>query len=517
MNHWNGKTGRLIVALILWFGVAAGLIGCRAMMWRPATGAVSDAFSGRKIVSDPFKPVDPISYTKSKAASALLEYRIKPAAAVVGQKPLELIECRNLAIGSNLELQAARMDEISKQAIEFSNRTKLLPHFLASAELGERDNLAYSYSDQGAYQGNAPDFSPVPSGSVSNWAMGRERSTWRYVLEMRWSPTDAILAYYLTLSSGNERLTAHFQKVRVAQKLVGVVDAAFFRLLSLQQCGPMARNLSELRADILSRMERLLERKLKTVDDCERARQSHVKARALAAMLENETQTQINILASAMGVSPDKCAGLTVVGNLPEPVMDECITNLEMIAVQQRPEAYQAGLNSLNSVNDLKRSIVKSFPKVTGYWRTTHDKDKYILNKEWTDVGMMVYFDLLDFISTMGETKASRARTVKTDREIGAVALGITSQVRIAALKTLHALTQLRNAEMSVKSALRVYRTAQKSFSANASDKLSQDEARAAYLGEEVARLRALGEANALLAELHGAMGTNYSEPLPKD
>jgi len=518
MSQWHGKIGRLAMAATLLGVVCATLLSCRAMMGGPVRSAVSEAPTvGKRFLSDPFKPVDPISYTRSKAASALMEYRIKPAAAVVGQKPLELAECRGLALGSNLELQAARIEEVSKRAIEFSNRTKLLPHFLVSAELGERDNLAYSYSDQGAYQGNAPDFSPIPSGSVSNWALGRERGTWRYVLETRWSPTDAILAYYLTLSSGNERLTAHFQKVRTAQKLVGVVDSAFFRLLSLQQCLPMAKNLVGLRADIMARMEALLDRKLKTVDDCERARQSHVKARGLVAMLENETQTQINILASTMGVSPDSCAGLTVAGTLPEPVMDECITTLEMTAVQNRPEAYQAGLNNLNSINDLKRSIVKAFPKVTAYWRTTHDKDKYILNKDWKEVGMMVYFDLLDFISTMGETRASRAKTDKTDREVGAVALGITSQVRIASLKTLHAITQLRNAEISVNGAMRVYRTAQKSYAANASDKLSQDEAHANYLGEEIARIRALGEANAMLAELYAAMGTNYSEPVPKD
>jgi hypothetical protein len=448
-----------------------------------------------------------------------MDYRIKPAAAVVGERPLQIADCRSIALGSNLELHAARIEEVTKRAIEFSNRTKLLPRFLVSAELGERDNLAYSYSDPGNDQGKPPDFpdANAQQGLVSNWALGRERSTWRYVLETRWSPTDAILAYYVTLSSGNEKLTAHFQKVRIAQKLVGVVDAAFFRLLSLQQCLPMARNLVGLRSDVLTRMEGLLDRQLKTVDDCERARQNHVKARGLVAMLENEIQTQINILASAMGVSPDSCASLTVAGNLPEPVMDDCITTLEMTAVQNRPEAYQAGLNNLNSVNDLKRSIVKAFPKVTGYWRTTHDKDKYILNKDWKDVGMMVYFDLLDFISTMGETRASRAKTDKTDREVGAVALGISSQVRIASLKSLHAITQLRNAEISVNGALRVYRTAQKSFAANASDKLSQDEAQANYLGEEVARVRALGEANAMIAELSSAMGTNYSEPLPRD
>jgi outer membrane protein TolC len=188
-----------------------------------------------------------------------------------------------------------------------------------------------------------------------------------------------------------------------------------------------------------------------------------------------------------------------------------------MTAVQNRPEAYQAGLNNLNSINDLKRSIIKTFPKVTGFWRTTHDKDKYILNKDWNDVGMMVYFDLLEFLSGMGESRASRAKTEKSDREVGAVALGITSQVRIASLKSLHAITQLNNAEVSVAGAQKVYQTAKRTYAASASDKLSADEANANYLGESISRMRARGEANAMLAELYAAMGTNYTEPIPRD
>ena len=40
----------------------------------------------------------------------------------------------------------------------------------------------------------------------------------RFVLEGRWSPTDAALAYYLTKSSSNDEEKAHYRKLRVAPK-----------------------------------------------------------------------------------------------------------------------------------------------------------------------------------------------------------------------------------------------------------------------------------------------------------
>jgi outer membrane protein TolC len=469
---------------------------------------------GIPALANPFRNPDHVRFTQANAAAALAHHRITPAEAIVGKKKLDLEECRAMALRNNLDLQVARLDEILKKSIEASNRTKVLPHMVYSGELSERDNTLYSYSDPMGFEGQAPQAGGGTG--VNNWATSHERGTWRYTCEARWSPTDAALAFYVTRSSMNDSLKSHYQRVRVAQKLMGVVDAAYFRLLSLEQCLPIAEELAAICARVAKNTERLLENRLRPIEDYHKAKQRLIKARAILDGIRNEAERERNNLASAMGLSPGlgKDCGITVVGALDAPVFRADICQLEMEAVMNRPEAYQAGLNQLNSVNDLRRAIVKYFPKLTGFWRFTHDKDKYIWNKDWKDVGMYIYFDFLDWIVNRDEAKAADAMVAKTNRELGAVALGITSQVRLAALKYIEAIDKLRAAEESLASSNKVLTISQQRLARDAAGELAVDEAKANILQEKVERLRALGEANANLAELHTALGTNYKEPV---
>ena len=65
--------------------------------------------------------------------------------------------------------------------------------------------------------------------------------TSRSVLEGRWGPTDAVLAFYMTKNSRNDAKKAHYLRERTGQKLIGAVDSSFYRLLSLQKTVPMAQ------------------------------------------------------------------------------------------------------------------------------------------------------------------------------------------------------------------------------------------------------------------------------------
>jgi len=448
-----------------------------------------------------------------------MNHRVRPVTTVLGKRALSLPDCRALALRDNLEFQAARLDELSKRAVEFSNRTKLLPHFIFSGDLAERDNQSFSYSDPMGSEGNAPGPSVGAVAGVNSWSMSNERGSWRYVLEGRWSPTDAALAHYLTCSAVNDTLKSHHKRVRVAQKLLGVVDAAFFRLLGLQQCLPMAKRLLAVRSAIADRREKLLKKGLKTMEDYHKARKQLVVARRLVASLRNEMERQRNVLASAMAVSPEYCVdgGFYVEGVLQEPCYNAGMCDMEMEAVRNRPEAYQAGLNHLNSINDFKRTIVKYFPSITGYWRSTRENDKYILNKDWNDVGLMVYFDVVDWLSNMGDSKAVKRIVAKTQKEIGSVALGISSQVRLAALKYFDSRDELSSTKTSLSSTRRLLQVAEERYSLHALDEIALDSAKADVLQERIKRIRAVGQAQATLAELFSTMGTNYGEPTPRN
>jgi outer membrane protein TolC len=447
---------------------------------------------------------------------AVAERRARPPTTVTGKGGLTLEDCRSLALANNLELHIARVNELTKKAIAYSTRTKMAPQFLFSAELSERDNYQYSFSDVVGSEGGTP-IPGVGGTGVTSYSTGRERSTWRYALETRWSPTDAALAYYLGNSHCNDALKAHYQKVRSAQKLLGVVESAFHRVLALQCAVPKAVQHAAARADIAAKTARLLEDRFTDVQRYHQAQKNANKARRLAARLQNELERRRNQLAAAIGLSPEYCVdgGFYVVGELPSLTAVSCVSELEMEAIRNRPEGFEAGLNHLNSVNDLKRTVVKYFPKVTGFWRYSRDKDRYLWNKDWKDVGLQVYFDLTDWTANNFENKAAAALSVKTHKEIAAIAVGVTAQVREAALKYFDAFDEVNSIEADLGASQKVMAEAKTRAAMDDLDKLAAREAEANVTQDEVERLKALGEAHAFFAELKAETGANYSEPLP--
>jgi outer membrane protein TolC len=484
---------------------------CVSLPGKPvdADGPLSELKSA---LVNPFGGVEPERVVQVNADETLLRHRTIPASAVAGKRALTLEDCRSIALANNLDLQVARIDEITKQSIQYSNKTKLLPHVLFSGDLSQRDNPSFSYSDVLGQEGRPPS-GPNQTG-VTSYSTGHERSTWRYALESRWSPTDAALAFYLSKSSCNDRLKAHYQKLRVAQKLIATVDGAYFRLLALQECFPMAEGLSAARANVAGKMGKAFEKKLVNVDDWNRAQQNAIRGRRLLGKIRNEIQKQRNILASAMGLSPDQCTdgGFFVVGQLDPPCLAMKLCDMELTAVRNRPEAIDAGLGHLSSTYDLKRAIVKYWPKVTGFWRYTRDKDKFLYNKDWKEVGVSVYFDLVDWLTNVDEFRAARSNAMKTQREMGTVALGITSQVRLAALQYFDSMEELQSTQEALGAMNKVMGVVEKRAAKEDLDRLTLEDARANLLQNKIDATKSIGEANAVLGELQGAMGTNYRE-----
>lgn len=337
-------------------------------------------------------------------------------------------------------------------------------------------------------------------------------------MELNWSPTDAALAYYLTKNSRNDNLRAHYKRVRVAQKLLGVVDAAFFGLLSLQERLPLARKQVGLRSRVMTETGRLYRKKLKSIEEYHRVRQSFVRSSDLQLELEEQVDRQRAILAAAMGVAPDGPtgkAGFEVAGTLSPPIPWEEIAIMETRGVMNRPESFEAGLDYLSAVNDLKRTFVKYMPKLSGFFRVTRDKDRYLYNKDWKETGVQLRFDLTDWLENMQESGAARSNAAKKDSAAAVAILGIAAEVRLAALKYKRLLGELDNARRSLNGSMELLEAKRIKAEQNDITHLALLESEADALGQRINVNRILGEINQAWAEVSAAMGVNYREPHP--
>ena len=129
---------------------------------------------------------------------------------------------------------------------------------------------------------------------------------------------------------------------------------------------------------------------------------------------------------------------------------------------------------------------------------------------------MQVYFDLMDFVVNYWENRASKLVTRKTTLEMGAVALGITSQVRTAAMKYLNSMDQLKTAERSMGMSEKLLSIQRERAARGNLQRLQILESEGDVLNEKIEKIRTEGEAMGLYTQnWKVTMGTNFREPMP--
>jgi outer membrane protein TolC len=459
-------------------------------------------------------PALPVESTPGDAPpSAFSPAEIPPIAATSGRKkpnagqnapqapkPYSLEECRHLTLRNNPDLQVEVWEQAAKKAFTDASKLRILPRPGLAAELSNRDNLLYPYDT---------------NTDTLAWSYPLRSATWRYFLEIKWSPTDALQGYYLSNNECNDTLKSNYQRVRVAQKLLGAVDAAFYRLLSLQECLPLAERLMKIRDNVAKESKELRQDRLNDVEDYLRTEEKASIARHRLTRIRVELERQKIILAGLMGLLPQNCPqGVLVAGKLAQPAFRACTTDLEMQALRSRPETQIEGLNRINSFNDLRRATVKYFPKASTFFRYGKDLGYQRADRNIDDFGLLFYLDLLDWVSNLRETTGLQARRVKAEQRMGAMALAVASEVRIATLRCMESDEELQTINSSLDRSRKQLQLAKGKAKVGVLENVAVEDAQGNVLQEDLERIRSTGEANARLAELQCAMGTNYGEGL---
>ncbi|MBI4963398.1 MAG: TolC family protein [Desulfomonile tiedjei] len=443
-------------------------------------------------------------------------YRARPlVVANHGKTDLGVHDCIRLALENSLDLQTAIWDEQVKGQVALASRMRMYPRLEAGFLLSQRDRPLFSRSDVIDNEGAYEVVGPGPLTGVTNFSTGRERFQRTWQAQALWSPMDAMMARYLSVVRHNEVGYSGYQRVRVAQQLIGTVAGAFYRLLALSEALPKAEALESHRRSIVRDLGSLSKRQLVSSEEFLTAQSQLAEAQNQTAEVRLNIGRQKELLAVAMNICPDSI--FKVMGQmmpLPEFFLEPC--KLEAAALMNRPEAYQADLTHVSSIADQKRLLVKFFPRVEGFIGYFRDENKFLLNKNWIDGGMRITWDLMDFTANMLEHGAAKSRVAKTDRERAVISLGIISQVRLKTLEAMRALERFRkNSELrtQAKEALRVAREVEEAKDKRALPRvmrIATEKASCNLLQMEIDQLVALGEVHAAAADVEAAVGTNY-------
>lgn len=417
------------------------------------------------------------------------------------QSALTLEQCREMALANNLSLHIAKLEQINRRHLSFADWSRMLPHVILAAKFDQGDNILYS---------------DLPGDSY--WSEFYARSSWHLFLETRWSPTDVALAYYTARNAGNRILQSFYDRIRLSQKIIETVEASFFRLLTIQECLPLARELVSLRSDVTNRMERLLRERLAGPDDYEKALNEEMKAHLLVAELKVELERQANAMATQLCRArrlSGKSQSFVVTGSLTRPEVGEIPEDPEITALKNRPEIVALGLKQQESHNEFRKSILKNFPRVSLFWRYLKDPYHDHRHPDGQQAGLLLYVDLVESLAQFKDAQVAYNQRFKSEFELSAITLAVTSQAGFAAKKYQMATERAALHAKAAAAAERALKAAQQRAQGRNLSDIAENKARADLTAQNIELVKALGEANVCLAELKSALGTNYSAPLP--
>jgi len=468
---------------------------------------------------------------RKKAAVNFEAVRIRPSTTITSKHYLTLADCRAVALANNQEIRAARLSEEGYDATSVAQLRRILPKIVYTGDYAYRDNPMYGFSNilgldeqEPIYNGLRPPFGPwVTGGGVGSWAKGREQTTARNALEMNWSPNDAVQFYYMSRNAQNQKLSAHYQRVRKTQDIFGALDQAYFRLLALQECVKPAASLANIFAGITKRLERLQRQGLVAMEQYYAARDRESRAHLLLSQIQHDIERQRNTLSRAMGISPDRSTdgGFYVQGQLELIPSEQCLSeselwDLERTSLMNRPELYQATLDYLSASNDVKRTMMRYCPEIRGFWRYTKEDDKFIYNNDYREVGVRARVDLIECFANIKDVRAAKRKRASSDRVIAGLVASTVAQVRDAALKFLDERDKALSARESLRSAEGTLLTLQRQESKGALAVITVEQAKAEVMQKKIDLIRAIGESRAALANLDAAMAINYTEPVQR-
>jgi outer membrane protein TolC len=409
-----------------------------------------------------------------------------------------------MALQHNLDIQAEAWEGFAWDAARKASFVRVFPRLVGSGE----------WTDHGkglvAYAGADPDGGP---GVVEGFP-GRGRTSLSYFGEIRWSPNDAALAYLASTVGANERAKAGLTRARAVQKTLGAVEAAFYRLLSLDQCLPLVRKLVELRAAIAQRSRDLRQKRLADPDEAGRAEQKAAAARLLETRVSSEIERQRTLLALHLGVSPQSPLGrsICVTGPIPQPLPEALSKLVAQDPASARPDVRAEALNVANARAEAAKNTVKLLPKVTGYVRESSERrGRRRHSADKRDAGILLYLDATEWFAGLQERNAAEARRERAAIRFRAVSIHAEAEASLAYMKCVEGLKDLQTMELAVTRSRELVASARERAKAGEIEPAAVDEAQANALQDDVERIRMLGEVNARFAELGAAAGADYS------
>ncbi len=350
-------------------------------------------------------------------------------------EPLSLEKAIALALDYNLENIARDMEIQIQKEMATGAKLKMLPTDTIKGERTRRSNEKASSSESFKTKQESLE------ASVSSERVGKT-----YDLGMAWNLLDFGLSCLRAHQAEAEVKIQEMQALRMRQRLALDVTEAYWRAVVAKLAVEDSRNLLD---KVMHRRGKIQEQiKAVTISEMDGLEKDKNLARLQQRLREYErgyAKACVN-LSGIIGFAPGTPFEVAVpVTDKFEPLPTVDMKSLEEQALQSRVELVELGHREQIQQQEVRAAILKMFPNVNMFGTRKHEDNRFLKHQTWHDIGINTTWSVLSLPQRWKERNIGIQRVEQAKMRRMALAVGILTQVHLAALELEESESQCRD------------------------------------------------------------------------
>lgn len=421
------------------------------------------------------------------------------------QGPLTLDEAIARAIKYNLNRRVQIMAEAVAQGQLDVSQYDMLPKLVAQAGYRDRNKDLVTRSTD----------SVTGQPSLANPFISSERKVTTTDLSFTWSLLDFGQSYYTSRQNADRVLVAAEQRRKALHNLIQDVRTAFWRTAGAQKLRDSVRAAIADGEDALGDAKKASAERVRNPLEPLRYQRQLLESLRLLETIEQELSTaQIELasltnlpLAQAITVTePSEAAGRDLQAMSVEQMEEQAIAN----NADLRTSYYNARIARLET----RRAMLKIFPGISFSYSANGSNDNYLINRNWTETGAQISFNLLGLLSAPSQMRLADAGVALADQQRMATQMALLTQVHVARLQYNNAVHQFDRADAIWKVDNDIASQVSMREQAQTQTKLDRVSNNTAAILSQLRRYQALAQMQAAAGKLQATLGM---EPLIPD
>lgn len=354
--------------------------------------------------------------------------------------PITFHEAAARALKYNLDYRLKLMESALSKSLHDVSTYEMLPRIVAGAGYAWRSN------DSGGTSVGIEDglVSLRPSTSVE-----RERTL--SDLTFSWSVLDFGVSYYRAQQKADQVLMAEERRRKVAQNVLQDVRNSYWRALGAQK--------------LVGRVDLLLDRVHKALENAKRIEREGLMPQQEVLAYQRALLDAVNLLTlrrqdielsraelnALMSIPPGTQYTLADEKESPLPAVPSNFEQLELLALEKRPEIMEEWYRRRVTENDIKAAKLLLWPNLSADAGLHYDSNRYNYNNNWTDVGIRLSWNILKLTQYPALNRAHEDQNKTDDMRRMALSMAVLTQIRVGIQRYGLSLAELKFNEESLR------------------------------------------------------------------